>query len=266
MKSRLLLLAAFATALAAPLSANAHRAWITPSAATFSGDDPWVSFDAAISNTLFNADHVAMPLDNLTITAPDGAALTAQNVMRGRYRSTFDLQLTQNGTYRVANTQSGVGVRYQLGGENRFWRGAAADIANAIPAGATDVRVTENSNRIETFVTRGAPTPVQPQNSGLELLPLTHPSDLVVEEPGRFRLLVDGRPAANVEVTIAPGGARYRNDTGEIKVTTDANGAFSVQWPSAGLWWVNATVRDLPSTIAGATRNASYAGVLEVLP
>lgn len=266
MKHRILTVAAFVTALAAPLAAHAHRAWIAPSAATLSGEDVWVSFDAAMSNTLFYADHNAMRLDGMTITAPDGATVAAENLTRGRYRSTFDLHLTQNGTYRIVNASQGVMARYDLNGESRNWRGPASEYATALPAGASNVRVTENANRIETFVTRGAPTPVAQVGAGLELAPITHPNDLVAGEPARFRFLLDGRPAANLQVTLAPGGARYRNETGETTITTGADGGFSVTWPSAGLWWINASVRDLPSQIAGATRSANYSGVVEVLP
>lgn len=266
MKLRTLCLAAAFVAAFAPLHAAAHRAWMVPSASVVSGEDPWISIDAASSNVLFYADHNAMRLDNLTITAPDGSQAAAQNVMQGRYRSTFDLQLTQSGTYRIASVNQGVFARYTLNGEQRMWRGRAEEMAANLPAGAADVRVTQNNNRVETFVTRGAPTPVTPTNIGLELAPITHPTDLVAGEEARFRLLLDGRPAANLEVTIAPGGGRYRDNPGDIHVTTDADGAFAIAWVSAGLYWLNASVRDLPSDVPGATRNAGYSAVLEVLP
>ena len=266
MTKKSLLIAALIAALAAAPAAYAHRAWIAPTATVLSGDDVWVGFDAAMSNTLFHADHAAMRLDNMVIIAPDGTNAAPQNMTRGRYRSTFDLQLTQSGTYRIVNAQSGMNARYTLNGEERFWRGQASELPGAIPQGARNVRLSENANRIETFVTRGAPTPITPTNQGLELAPVTHPNDLVAGEAAQFRFLLDGRPAANLEVTIAPGGARYRNDTGEIKVTTDANGAFSVTWSAAGMWWINASLRDLPSQTRNATRSANYSGVLEVLP
>lgn len=267
MKTHQVLAAAlFAALLAAPLSAEAHRAWLLPSATVLSGDNAWVSVDGAISNSLFHADHNAMRPDNLSITAPDGSVAAAQNLTVGRYRSTFDLQLSQQGTYRIANVMQGASARYMLNGEQRGWRGPAADLAAAIPAGATEIRLSENSNRVETFVTRGAPTPIALTNSGLELAPVTHPNDVVAGESARFRLLLDGRPAANLEVTLAPGGARYRNEPGEIKVTTDADGAFAITWPSAGMWWLNAGVRDLPSSIPDARRSANYTAVFEVLP
>ena len=266
MKKHFVLIAAALAVLAAAPAAYAHRAWIQPSATVLSGDDVWVGFDAAMSNTLFHADHNAMRLDNLVVIAPDGATIAPQNLTRGRYRSTFDLQLTQNGTYRIVNAQNGVNARYTLNGAQQGWRGQASELATAIPQGATEVRISENANRIETFVTRGAPTPITPTNQGLELAPITHPNDLVAGEAARFRFLLDGRPAANLEITIAPGGARYRNDTGEIKLTTNAQGEISVTWPAAGMWWINASVRDLPSQVRGATRSANYSGVLEVLP
>ena len=268
MKKTTLFVAALLAAIAAPIAAHAHRAWIAPTATVLSGagEDVWVGFDAAMSNTLFHADHNAMRIDGLVITAPDGSTVAPANVTRNRYRSTFDLQLTQNGTYRIVNANSGVNARYTLNGENRNWRGQASEFATALPAGATNVSVTESANRIETFVTRGAPTPIAQVNTGLALAPITHPNDLVAGEAARFRFLLDGRPAANLEVTIAPGGARYRNDTGEIKITTAADGTFSVTWPNAGMWWINASVRDLPSQVRNATRSVQYSGVVEVLP
>lgn len=266
MMNRFLTIAAFAAALLAPASALAHRAWIAPSAATVSGEDPWVTFDAASSNTLFYADHNAMRLDGMVITAPDGSTVAPENMTRGRYRTTFDVHLTQTGTYRVVNASQGIMARYDLNGEQRNWRGAANEFATAIPAGATNVRVTENANRVETFVTRGAPTQIAPVNTGLELAPITHPNDLVAGEPARFRFLLDGRPAANLQVTLSPGGGRYRDNAGDVTVITGADGSFTANWPSAGLWWINASVRDLPSQVRNATRSANYSGVLEVLP
>ena len=61
---------------------------------------------------------------------------------RGRYRSTFDVQLTQSGTYRIVNASSGLTARYELTGENRNWRGPAAEFATA-PAKLTFEQLVE---------------------------------------------------------------------------------------------------------------------------
>ncbi|HUH09585.1 MAG TPA: DUF4198 domain-containing protein [Brevundimonas sp.] len=254
-----------AAVLAAPLSAQAHRAWLAPTSTVLSGNDAWVGFDAGMSNGVFIPDHAAMRLAGLVITAPDGSTAQAENVMQAKYRSSFDLHLSQPGTYRVANIGSGFQVNYKQGGEAKRWRGTEAEFPAAIPADATEVVATRTDSRTETFVTLGEPTDLTPTGKGLELAPVTHPNDLAAGEAATFKLLKDGQPAADVEVTIARGGTRYRNNPEEITVKTGADGAFSVTWPEAGLYWLGASVRT--AGVNGQPgSNASWNGALEVLP
>src|SRR5690606_25522367 len=105
-------LLALAIAALLPLAASAHKQWIIPSQAVVNGNDVWVTFDGAISNQLFFPDHVPMRLDNVTATAPDGSTVELKNASTGKYRSTFDVQLAQTGTYRIANTSAGLSVRW----------------------------------------------------------------------------------------------------------------------------------------------------------
>jgi len=266
MKKSLALIAALA-ALALPMSAQAHRAWLAPTSTVLSGTDAWVGFDAGMSNGVFIADHAAMNLSNLVITGPDGAAVAPENLHRAKYRSSFDLHLTTPGTYRVANVMGGVVVAYTVNGTTTRWRGAEADIAANVPAGATDVTVTRSDSRVETFVTLGAPTTdnLQPTGKGIELVPVSHPNDLVAGEAATFKLVRDGQPAADLDVTIARGGTRYRDNPEEITVRTGADGSFSVTWPEPGLYWVNASVRT-PAADGQPAASAQYNGVMEVLP
>lgn len=255
------------TALAAPVTAQAHRAWLAPTSTVLSGDSAWVGFDAGMSNGVFIPDHAAMNLAGLMITAPDGSTVQPENLHRARYRSTFDLHLTQPGTYKVSNVTGGIMASYRENGEEKRWRGQAAEFPGALPAGATDVVATRTSNRIETFVTLGAPTDgvFADPAEGLAMIPVTHPNDLVAGEPATFRLSNDGIAAAGVEVTIARGGTRYRDAPGEMTVTTGADGSFTVTWPEAGMYWLNAAVRT-PARGDAMAANAQYVAVLEVLP
>lgn len=266
MKKSIALIAALA-ALALPLSANAHRAWLAPTSTSLSGADAWVGFDAGMSNGVFIPDHAAMNLAGLTITAPDGSTAQAENMSRARYRSTFDLHLTQQGTYRVANVMGGLIVSYKQGGEQKRWRGTEADMAANIPADATDVVATRTNSRIETFVTLGATstTALVPINEGIELVPVSHPNELAAGEAATFKFIRDGQPLANQQVTIARGGARYRDDPEEMTVTTGADGSFTVTWTEAGMYWINTSVRTAAQGDQMAA-NAQYNGALEVLP
>ncbi|AOY94975.1 ABC transporter permease [Cupriavidus sp. USMAA2-4] len=261
--------AVLALAALAPLAAHAHRQWLLPSATVLSGSDAWVTVDAAVSNDLFYFEHFPLRLDGLAVTAPDGAAAKAENASTGRYRSTFDVRLDKPGTYRVAVVNSGLFASYKVDGQAKRWRGTAEAFAKEVPANAQDLQVTQAEGRVETFVTAGKPggDALKPTGHGLELVPITHPNDLVAGDAASFRLLLDGKPAANVKVDVVPGGIRYRDQLNELHATTDGEGKFSVKWPSAGMYWLEADVRDDKATIAPARqRRASYAATVEVLP
>jgi uncharacterized GH25 family protein len=245
LRNRLLAVAAAGLVLALPLAANAHRGWIVPSFTVLSGDGAWVSVDAAISNELFYADHNPMRLDAVVVTAPDGSVDKIQNALTGKYRSTFDVQLAKPGTYKIGSATSNVMASWTEGGQVKRFRGSPEDFAKQVPAGAADLKTIKSFNRNETFVTRDAPTTTvfAPTGKGLELVPVTHPNDLVAGEAATFKFLLDGKPAADLEVTFAPGNSRYRATPGDFKVKTGADGSFKVTFPEAGMYWMNAVAR-----------------------
>ena len=265
----------FAGALAALLlsgAAQAHRQWMLPSATTLSGADSWVTVDAAISNDLFYFEHFPMQTDGIAVTEPDGTPGKIENAAKGRYRSTFDVHLTKPGTYRIANVSTGIMGSYMLNGKReRLPRGTTKDkLAATIPAGATEVQTAEMSNRNEIFVTLGAPTTTlfKPVGEGIELVPVTHPNDLVAGEAATFQFLLDGKPAAGLKVTVIPGGIRYRDSLGQMDLTADKDGKVAISWPEPGMYWLNATIggeREGGNAASAPQRRASYVTTLEVL-
>lgn len=256
-------------ALASPLAAQAHNFWLMPSQTVLSGDsDNWITVDAAVSNDLFYFNHVPLNIAGLTISAPDGQAVAAVNQHKGKLRSSFDVHLEKEGTYKLAVVNNGIFARYELDGETKRLRGSLADI-ETLPAKAKKVEITESQSRVETFATVGAPskTALAPTGKGLELEAVTHPNDLYATEKADFRLLLDGKPAKNIKVVIIRGDTRYRDNLNEIELTTDKNGAFSVTWPDAGMYWLEASVADKNTSVKKAkTRRAVYVATFEVLP
>jgi uncharacterized GH25 family protein len=236
---------ALIAALAVPMAAQAHRQWILPSSTVLSGAEAWIGVDGGISNGVFIADHAAMRLDNVKVTAPDGTDVPTEHAQQGQYRSTFDVHLTKPGTYRIANASAGVNATWMLNGTPGRYRGPEAGLAAAIPAGATDVVSAKSASRLETYVTLGDTSTeiFTPTGVGIELVPVTHPNDLVAGEAATFKLIRNGQPLADAEVTVARGGTRYRNNPEETTVKTGADGAFSVTWPEAGMYWVSTTWR-----------------------
>lgn len=253
----------------APAVSEAARAWLLPSQTIVARSGGWVAVDAAQADDLFSANQGAMQIENsLTVTGPDGAAVTPQNPYKGRSRSSFDLELRQPGTYRIAVADSMVMARWQEDGKPKRWRGTPADMATKIPANAIKLEVEQMQRRVEAFVTVGTPSEVKTsKGEGLELVPLQHPNDLYANETTKFRLLLDGKPAKDIEVEVLAGGTRYRDTPGEMTIKTDKNGEFAVTWPAPGLYWMDAGVADEGANLPSVKkRRASYNATFEVLP
>lgn len=275
-----------------PFTANAHRAWMLPSATILSGEAPWVTVDAAVSNDIFYFEHFplqiegvgepfvrpgstpnpnapARPRANLEVFKPDGSLAKPQFGNTGRYRSTFDVELDQKGTWKMAIANQGLFASYEIDGERKRWSGALADLNKQVPAKAEKLQVTQTSSRMEVFVTSGGPTEkvLATTGKGLELVAKTHPNDLVAGEQAEFALVLDGKPATDVEITIIAEGIRYRDNLDEIQLKTNAKGEFSVEWPQAGMYWLEAVSRqELSKDAAPVTqRRDTYTATLEVM-
>lgn len=272
MKTKLLIPALLCLLL--PLSAQAHRTWLLPAATVLSGEKPWVTFDAAVSNDIFYFNHYPLRLDGLRVIAPNGATLDVQNAHSGKHRSTFDLHLTQQGTYKVSLASGGLRARWETeDGERHFWPGrgdvpAPGDFEKRVPKKAKNLEVRNSSHRVETFVTAGAPNDavLAVTGKGLEMKPLTHPNDLYAGEKANFQFFIDGKPATGAKVTLIAEGMRYRDSQQAIELTADAKGKVSVKWPRAGRYWLEAEYQDDRSEPPATIREGTYIATLEVLP
>ncbi|MFC3032616.1 DUF4198 domain-containing protein [Pseudoalteromonas fenneropenaei] len=255
------------------LSVEAHRAWIVPQETLLSGENRWVSFDAAVSNDIFLANHNAGRFSGVQVQAPDGSAAAVQNLHVGKYRTVFDLPLEKSGTYRVFTASSGLQASWEENGKRRMYPGRGETFSQAgfeqnVPKSADKLAVTQFSRRMETFVTLGAPSKntLQPTNAGLELVAVTHPNELYAGEVATFKFLIDGKPAIGAEVTAIREGTRYRNSQEEIVMQANAQGEVSVKWNGAGRYFLEAEYQDTAAAAPATQRRGTYVVVLEVLP
>ncbi|ARU05281.1 ABC transporter permease [Comamonas serinivorans] len=249
--------------------AQAHNAWLLPASTVLSKPD-WVSVDAAISNSLFVADHAAMRLDKLVVTAPDGRAVKPENLTQLKKRSVFDLNLEQAGTYRISVVNQGLFASWKdAAGQTKRARGSADTLAKDIPADAKELQVTESLGRNESFITVGKPSALKPHGSGLELS-FVNPADATDHVQGErttFVVLLDGQPAPGIDVDITRGNTQWRDKLGERTFKTDAKGQVTIDWPEAGMYWLDAKTSDDKTSLPQAKqRRLSYSATLEVLP
>jgi hypothetical protein len=255
-------------------AASAHRPWMLPTATIIEHQDAWVTIDGAVSEGLFDFDHMPLRMDGLSVTGPDGVVSAAPAAVMAKRRASVDLPLPKEGTYRIALVSNNVMGSYKVGNEVKRFRGSEADFAKQVPADAQDVRKTTTHQRIETFVSAHEPseTALKPTGKGLEMVPLTHPNDLRANETVRVRFQLDGKPLPNLPFSLVPGGVRYRGVANEIRLSTDAKGEASFKLPAANMYWMNAAYPPNPGKGPGAdtgpaeVRRYAYTATLEALP
>lgn len=262
--SRLVMAVALACGAGAAL---AHNIWMKPSTTVLSKSD-WVTVDAAVSNDMFFFNHRPLAVDRLTITGPDGRSVAAQNVHKGELRSVFDFKPEQAGSYRLALVNHNTMGSYQdAAGQRKRLRGTPEEILQQVPADAKDVQLIESQSRIETFVTMGKPSALQPSGQGLELVAVTHPNDLVVGEEVVLAFHVDGKPAAGVEVSLVRDGKRYRDSVDAQTFKSDSQGRITLKFEQPGMYWLDADAQDGKTSHPRISeRRLAYVATLEVLP
>ncbi len=257
-----------AALLAAALPAHAHKYWLLPSHTAVS-EPQWISVDASISNEIFGFER-AYPVDTVQVIGPNGEPAKVENALRMHTRSVFDVQLEEEGSYRIAVAQPSFFLMYEVDGEGKRARGTDAEaMLKELPDNASEVKLMESHNRLETFVTQGAPnnTALKTTGKGLEIEFLTHPNDLYAGETATWRLLIDGKPAKEVKVELVPGGTRYRDSQQDWTVTSDKKGMVEITWPAAGRYFMEVSTSDDKATHKKAdNRRLQYIGTFEVLP
>lgn len=227
----------FAGVLASTLAAaaSAHTPYLAPSTfAPRAGET--VALDAAFAEDFFVPEAV---FDNsrFSVTGPDGKEAAPDVVHLLKTRAVAEHTLPKAaGTYRFST-----GPR--LGALFRTWevdgkRESSRDPATKIPAGAKVLSNFQSLTLAETYVTVGAPdrTALQPRNTGIELVPTSHPNDLFVGETFDFIVQYDGVPLADQKVEITEAVWTSDRKPQVATVLTDANGKASFKLERAGTW------------------------------
>lgn len=232
-----------ALVLGSAASVQAHPLWLLPSEFVLSGDEPtWITVDASASNHVFIYDH-GIPLDSAKVTSPDGKTRPVGAYFKGQRRSVFDLQLDQPGTWKLSAARPATHITYyEHNGERNRLFASKSDAKAKAPKGATLGPTTLYHTTTQAYVTWGAPskTVLETSGKGLELAASTHPNDMVKDEKVTLQFLLNGKPAANIDVDATPGNTLYRDDRLEVHGTTDADGYFSFTPTLAGPWLIGA--------------------------
>jgi uncharacterized GH25 family protein len=229
-------------------TANAHPRWVLPSHFTVSkeGGD-WLTFDVTASQGTFVFDKPAGS-EFAQVIMPDGRKERPNFVIRGKRRSIFDFYFEEEGTHKVAiNNVPSYYTQYKAGRRDTIKRVAAnkAERSMLIPEKSRDVSTQLSYTRAETYVTVGKPTDKALQIEGeyLEMLPLTHPSDIVEGDEVSFQYFFNGQPQQGVVADITREGTLYRNHQEQIERVSDEEGKVSFTPTVAGRYLMKANYK-----------------------
>lgn len=238
---------------------SAHTLTVVPSHYVQSKTGSFVSVDISASNMTFQADK-GIALDAFYVLLPDGRKTKPAAVYQGKRKSLADVELATAGTYRL---ELGHGMRYftsyELNGERKRLMANKKERATQLPSGAEKVVTTQGTSRALAFVTVNQPTDrvLALSNQGLEFQFDRHPADIVAGEQATVTLLINGKPAAGVELDLSREGELYRNEPERQHQVTDSSGQFVFTAPVAGRYLLEASYQaDVTSELADKVRDA----------
>ena len=245
---KLRLIALLGTLCISPL-ASSHDRWILPSHFNVSAESEeivWITSDVSASNQVFMMDKPFSASD-VRVLQPNGKPTSPSSSYTGGRKSVFDVQLMQDGTYKFEKEVSPrYFSQYKVKGKEGVVRSRMDKKATtaAMPKGAYELESSLNVSRVETYVTRNKPTEevLKPKGEYLELVPVTHPADIIENEAATLQFVFDGKPVEGVKVAIMKDGSLYRNKPEEIEFTSDKDGKVSMILPSAGRYLLHAAI------------------------
>jgi len=214
----------------------AHSRWVLPTHFNLSAEKgEWIMVDITASNETFNVDK-AMGADLVTIMTPDGKSTRPASTYKGHRKSVADYFVKESGTYKITNNgKAAYMTSYTINGDHKRLWASKAELAGKLPAQAKEVNTGYRYSRIESYVTMNAPTDnFKTDGQLLELIPVTHPSDIAENENVTFKFLFNGKVQKNVAVEVTPDGSRYRNDPQTLKLVSDEKGEINFTPKSAG--------------------------------
>ncbi|MEH6533892.1 MAG: DUF4198 domain-containing protein [Photobacterium frigidiphilum] len=234
--------------LAATATANAHPRWVLPSHFTVSkeGGD-WLTFDVTASHGTFVFDKPAGS-ESAQVVMPDGRKERPNFVIRGKRRSIFDFYFEEEGTHKVQiNNVPSYYTQYKAGRRDTVkWAPAnKAERDTLLPEKSRDVVTQLSFTRAESYITVGKPTDKALEMDGkyLELLPITHPSDIVEGEEVSFQFYFNGEPQQGVTAEITREGTLYRNQQEQIDVISNNEGKITFTPDVAGRYLMKANYK-----------------------
>lgn len=247
------------------LTAHAHTPFLLPS--SFEPQpNGYVSVDAGFTEKFFLSD-VGFGATAFSITTPSGHVTPMGDIHPFKTRTVAEQKLPgETGTYRLST-----GPR--LGAVFRSWErnGKVEHARDASPPMPVDAKLLTHYQSLsisEAYVTAGKPSlgALKPYDKGLEIVPITHPSDLFTGEPFQFSVQFNGKPLSKQKVDIFRSPMDLASQHSVHSLTTDALGRIAYTPEQPGIYLALVRLRaDAPAGAAAPQYGYNYTLTFRVL-
>lgn len=217
------------------LTAQAHTPFLMPNSFDVQPKE-MIGVDAGFTEKFFVSD-VAFGDSAFAIVTPEGARIPFGDIHQFKQRTVAEQKLPdEKGTYRLST-----GPR--LGAVFRTWERngkteTSRDPKQAVPADAKLLSHYQSLSISEAYVTAGKPSTkaLTPVGKGLEIVAVTHPSDLFVNEKFDFIVHYNGKPLPNQKVGIYRSPMDLAGQSTVQNVSTDADGKIALPLTKSGIY------------------------------
>jgi len=236
-----------AAAFFAATPALAHTSYLKPNVFSAGPGVERVSIEAAFTENFPQPDGPVESQD-FHLYQPDARRDVYDNIAVLSQMTVLENDLTEPGTYLFSSGErlGRTGLQGLIDGQ---WRPLDPDEP---PPPGVRTRQTQTATVANVYVTKGATSNgVLGVHVGtLEIMPLTHPSAICMDDGFRVRVLMSGRALANQEINLDRDGGAYDATPFHQVLRTDAAGEALIHFDRPGIYL--AMVRASGDAPAGA--------------
>jgi len=222
------------------MNANAHNLTMWPSNFNVNSDKPTVvTVDLTRGDLAYRLNKAVSPA-GFNVLDPQGRKVTLSGIPhQGAQRSTIELPINMQGTYTLKyDAKPRYTTSYVAGKKAKRKRLRLDKVAaqKELPNSAKNIVTKKSTTSAIAFVTNARPSNESFKiiGKGLEITPMTHPSDYVTEETIAMLITYNGKPLTNADVSLIRDGAQYTANSSPTKSMTDKNGELNFIFKQGG--------------------------------
>jgi uncharacterized GH25 family protein len=217
-------------------AAYAHTSYLYPTA-FITKDSGHVTLQASFSEDPF-VPEIAVQSDDYHLVKPDGSRGAFKTITPFRQLVVLESDLGDNGTYRFT-TGVRLGRKSKKALVDGEWKPVFGPDAE-VPETATEIVTSQTETVADVYVTKGGSTweAVATPIGRLTIEPITHPSEIYLDEGFEFRVMFDGSPLSGQSVEVKRQGGSYETPKFEQHEESGNDGKVALSFEAPGRYLI----------------------------